>query len=109
MKKIVALLLMMATTVAAEDVRLGWDTPTQLTDGTSITGVDSYNIYYSVDGEDMPVISIDGDKIEYVIYDLTPGTYRFRITSVLGFEGDKSNELVIGKPATLVLTGEVIY
>ncbi|MCX7590677.1 MAG: immunoglobulin domain-containing protein [Kiritimatiellae bacterium] len=90
-------LSLLTTTVHAASVTLAWDPPTENTDGTPLTDLVAYNVYYGQATRSypwkVPVESIP----EATITDLADGTtYYFAVTAVnsAGIESDFSEELV---------------
>ncbi len=104
---------------AANTATLTWEPPTKNTDGTPITGLAGYNIYYdivsqgylkkaprikvTVEDSNLRCNRIDGrkagkpDRTEctYTISDPGPGTHYFAVTAYThsGTESDFSNEV----------------
>ncbi len=80
---------------------LSWEKPTTNQDGTVLTDLAGYQIYYS---QTTPVTSANSQSIpvlnpnqtSHVLADLAPGTYHFAVTSVTlqGSESSMSNEVL---------------
>ena len=66
---------------------LSWLPPTENTDGSMLTNLAGYNIYYGTEaGNYTETITIDNSISEYLVENLPPGnTYYFVITA---FDGD---------------------
>ncbi len=77
---------------------MGWTPPTQNSDGSPLTDLAAYNIYYGTSQGRFPDrIHIDKPGItSYVADNLTPNTYYFVATTEnsLGIESGYSNEVV---------------
>ena len=75
---------------------LSWTPPTQNTDGSPLTDLASYKIYYGNEsGNYQTTIQIDNPGITiYVVENLTPNTYYFVMTAInsSGVESGFSNE-----------------
>jgi len=75
---------------------LSWTPPTQNTDGSPLTDLAGYKIYYGNEpGNYQTTIQIDNPGITiYVVEHLTPNTYYFVSTAInsSGVESDFSNE-----------------
>ncbi len=84
--------------VGTVSVTLSWTAPTQNTDGSHLTDLAGYKIYYGLsEGEYPNVISIDTPGLTiFVVENLIPNTYYFVATSVnsSGVESDYSNVAV---------------
>lgn len=76
-------------------VTLGWQPPSQNEDGTPLTDLAGYRIYWgTVDGEFPNVIDVDNPGLStYVVDNLVPNTYHFATTAydADGFESVLSN------------------
>jgi hypothetical protein len=76
-------------------ITLSWTPPSQNTDGSPLTNLAGYRIYYGTAPGNYPnQIVIDNPGLStYVIEDLSPGTYYFVSTAVnsQGVESDYSN------------------
>ena len=75
---------------------LSWTPPTQNTDGSPLTDLAAYKVYYgNQSGNYQITIQIDNPGITiYVVENLTPNTYYFVLTAInnSGVESDFSNE-----------------
>ncbi|WP_405230039.1 putative Ig domain-containing protein [Lentisalinibacter sediminis] len=84
--------------IGTGSVTLSWSPPTKNTDGTALTDLAGFRIYYGVSEGDYPNrIAIDNPGLtRYVIENLTPDTYYFVATSVntSGAQSDFSNVAV---------------
>ena len=80
------------TSTGSRSVTLNWTPPTQNTDGTPLTDLAGYRIYFGDDPDNMTdVIQIDNSGLtSYVIDNLTPAVWYFHATS-LNSEGVESN------------------
>lgn len=87
-------------TITVNAVRLGsvtlnWTPPTQNTDGTSLTDLAGYKIYWGTSAGNYPnSVTINNASIStYVVENLVPGTYEFVATSfnAAGVESSYSN------------------
>ena len=83
--------------VALGSVTLSWTPPTMNSDGTAMTDLAAYNIYFGTSaGAYTDQIKIDNPGLTtYVIENLTPDTYFFVATAVnsVGIESQYSNEI----------------
>ena len=74
---------------------LAWQAPTENEDGTPITGLAGYRIYFGPSATELnQLIEVsDAASTTYVINGLTPGTYYFAVSAynVFGIEGPLSN------------------
>lgn len=86
------------TAVALGSATLSWDAPTQNTDGSPLTDLSGYRIYYGTSSGDYPNrITVNNAGVTtYVVDNLLPDTYYFVATSVnaTGLESTFSNEAV---------------
>lgn len=80
-------------------ITLSWQPPTQNEDGTPLTDLVGYNVYYgTVSGQYSESVEIEQSGIvTYVIENLSPNTYYLVSTAVNsdGVESDYSNEAVL--------------
>lgn len=77
-------------------ITVSWTAPTKNTDGTVLTDLDHYNLYYGVVSGDYPnlVTDVPANVTTYVIENLTPNNYYVVGTAVniLNIESVFSNE-----------------
>lgn len=97
MKKLLLALLLIPGLVSAGEAELSWTPPTQNTDGTALTDLDGYRLYYGLTSGDYPEMIDIGDPTvtTYVVQGLTGGeTYYFAATAynTNNIESDYSNE-----------------
>ncbi len=75
---------------------LSWTPPTEITDGSVLTDLSGYKIYYGNEsGNYQMSLQIDNPGIaRYVVENLTPNTYFFVLTAInsRGIESEFSNE-----------------
>jgi hypothetical protein len=79
---------------AAGTATLNWDAPTQNTDGTPLTDLAGYKIYYGTNAAQLTQqITLNGPSTTYVVNGLTSGTYYFAVTAYTadGTESAQSN------------------
>ena len=69
--------------IANGSVTLSWTAPTENEDGSSLTDLDGYNIYWGTTPGSYPEsVTIDNESIStYVVENISPGTYEFVATS----------------------------
>jgi len=86
------------TSIGSASVTLSWTPPTENEDGSALTDLAGYNIYYGDSAGTYPNwIRIDNSGMStYVVGNLTPKTYYFVATSfnAMGIESRYSNEAV---------------
>jgi hypothetical protein len=75
---------------------LSWTAPTQYTDGSPLTDLAGYKIYYGTEpGNYSVTIQLDNPGLTtYVVEYLTPNTYYFAVTAInsTGIESQYSGE-----------------
>ena len=73
---------------------LTWDPPTTNTDGTSLTDLAGYKVYYGTTSGNYTASTDVGNVTTYTVSDLPPQVYYFAITAydTVGNESDYSNE-----------------
>jgi hypothetical protein len=82
------------TALATGSATLTWTAPSQNTDGSALTNLSSYKIYWSRSAGSYPNSATVGVGIAtYVVDSLTPGTWYFTITAVnaAGIESSYAN------------------
>lgn len=111
MKKILALtlcLLILPCLVMAADVNLSWDAPTTNEDGTPLTDLSGYKVYYgNLSGEYNNTEDV-GNLTTYKVTNLGDGEWYFVVTAydTSGNESAYSNEvseIIDGTPSAPVL------
>jgi hypothetical protein len=94
--------------VSPGSVTLSWTPPTENEDGTALTDLDGYRIYWGTTAGIYPnSVTIDNESVStYVIDNLSPGTYEFVATSfnTSGVESAYSSPAtkVVQEPAEVV-------
>ena len=75
---------------------LSWDAPITNADGTPLTDLAGYKIYYGISSGDYSVIINVGNVTAYRVRNLAPGTYYFAVTAYdkEGNESAYSNERI---------------
>lgn len=85
------------TPTASAAVTLSWEAPTQNTDGSQLTDLAGYRIYYGVDSGNLSnVIEISNPSVStYVVEGLTPDIWHFASTALnsQGAESDFSGQV----------------
>ncbi len=76
-------------------VTLSWDPPTTNVDGTPVSDLAGYRIYYGLSSRNYSWVIDVGNVNTYKIENLSPGTYYFAVTAydTSGNESDYSNEV----------------
>jgi hypothetical protein len=96
------LTLLIAPVQAVQSVQLAWDAPTTNADGTPLTDLAGYKLYYgSISGIYTVVINV-GNQTTYTVPDLGDGqTYYFAVTAydTMGNESELSEELRYDTPS----------
>jgi hypothetical protein len=79
---------------ATGSAALTWDAPTTNVDGTPITALAGYKIYYGTKSGVYTGVIDAGSSTSFAFNNLAPGTYYFVVTAYdsLGTESDYSNE-----------------
>ena len=84
------------TTVTVRVASLAWDVPTQNTDGSALTDLTGYTLYWGTQSRQYPdSLPIGDPATTETVLELPPGTYYFAITALnaAGVESSYSNEL----------------
>lgn len=83
------------TAITTGSATLSWDVPTTNTDGTPLTNLAGYKIYYGTSSGNYTKIIDVGNVTTYVINNLAPGTYYFTTSAydTSGIESGYSNEV----------------
>jgi hypothetical protein len=84
---------------ATGSASLSWTAPTENTDGTPITGLAGYHIYYgtSADLLDTTITVADATQTSYVISGLTAGTYYFAVVAYNSAGIDSADSNIVSK------------
>jgi len=88
-------LLIFSTCVFAEDISLSWDPPTINEDGTPLTDLAGYKVYYgNISGSYTKSIDVNNVTI-FTVKNLTDGVWYFAVTAydTSGNESNYSNEV----------------
>lgn len=106
-------LLLFSLNAFAADIQLTWEAPTQYEDGSALTQIDRYNIYYTVDNVLQSVVEVPATNNSYTLVDVAAGAYVFQISTVSnGMEGDISTPALVTvdnkKPIKIELTVRVV-
>jgi hypothetical protein len=79
----------------ARAATLEWQAPDTATDGSTLTNLAGYRIYYGTDVAQMTkTINVTNPGVlTYVVEDLAPATYYFAVTAIdsMGHESERSN------------------
>ncbi|MBI5755921.1 MAG: fibronectin type III domain-containing protein [Nitrospirae bacterium] len=80
---------------SANSATLLWDPPTTNTDGTELTDLTGYKVYYGTESGNYTASTDVGNVTTYTVSDLPPQTYYLAVTAydVYGNESDYSNEV----------------
>ncbi len=84
----------LTVTAVAGSATLTWNPPTTNTDGTSLTDLAGYKVYYGTSSGGYTSVITVGNVTTYVIGNLAPGTYYFAVTAYdsAGTESTYSNQ-----------------
>lgn len=107
------LLMLLSFVVSAADIQLTWDKPEVYEDGSALTTIDRFNIYYSIDNAVQDVIEVQADANSYTLADVAAGSHTFQISTVSeDVEGERSDPVNVpvnkSKPIKIELTVRVI-
>jgi hypothetical protein len=84
------------TTVSLREAALSWQAPTKNVDGSNLTNLAGYKIYYGTSSKNYTQsVSVSGASTTTWTLSLAPGTYYFALTAVdaSGGESSKTNEV----------------
>ena len=84
------------TTVSLREALLSWQAPTKNVDGSALTNLAGYKIYYGTTSKNYTqTVSVTGASTTQWTLSLAPGTYYFAMTAVdsTGGESSKTNEV----------------
>lgn len=77
---------------------LSWTPPTRNTDGSSLTNLSGYRIYYGTSSTSLTkTISVNAGMTTYMITDLAPATYYFAISAVNSSGAESTRSAVASK------------
>jgi len=118
MKKLILSLILFSmlfvTPAFAADVSLSWDAPTTNEDGTPLTDLAGYTVYYGIESANYTENIDVGNVLTYTVTNLSDGTYYFAVTAydTSGNESDYSNEvnesIVIAPAAPVLRNAEIV-
>ena len=84
------------TTVSLRQAALSWTAPTKNTDGSNLTNLAGYKIYYGTSSKNYTQsVSVSGAATTTYTLQLSPGTYYIAMTALdsTGAESAKTNEV----------------
>ena len=87
---------MAMTTVSLREAVLSWQAPTKNTDGTTLTNLAGYKVYYGTSSKNYTqTVPVSGATTTQRTITLAPGTWYFAVSAVdtLGRESAKSGEV----------------
>ena len=116
-------IMLMAVPVMASDVPLEWEAPTINSDGTELTDLAGYKIYYGSVSEEYTIVEdIPGTGTTKTVTGLSDGPWFFVVTAYdeMGNESAHSNEVnvevvtvpdwpVLGCDTTASVCGKCVY
>ena len=84
--------------VSAGGAALSWTPPTQNTDGTALTDLAGYRIYFGKSADTLTqMIQVNAGLASYVVDDLDPGTYYFAVRAYTSSGSESANSNVATK------------
>jgi fibronectin type 3 domain-containing protein len=83
------------SSISGASVTLTWDAPTTNSDGSPLTDLNGYKIYYGTSSGNYTEVIDIGNVTSYTIGNLSSGIYYFAVTAynTSGNESDFSNEV----------------
>lgn len=108
----VAIVISWVDHASAADIKLTWDAPTQNEDGSTITQIDGYNIYHTINNNESNVITL-GNVTEHTIKNVNNSSHIFQISTIANsLESELSDPVSAtvneSKPVKIKLTVEVV-
>lgn len=96
MRRIVFTLLLLALPAYGADLELSWQPPTTNVDGTPLTDLAGYKVYWGSASKQYDNNADAGNVTTYTVKDIPEGTWYFAVTAydLAGNESDYSNEAV---------------
>ena len=98
MKKIFSALMLFGfvSNVYATDIQIMWNAPAEYTDGTAITEIDRFTLYYTINNAVQEPIQIAANATNYTLANVEKGTYVFQVSATsLGQEGSPSDPVTV--------------
>ncbi|MDP9012391.1 MAG: fibronectin type III domain-containing protein [Pseudomonadota bacterium] len=88
-----------APPITAGSATLSWTAPTENTDGSPVTDLAGYHIYYGTSASELTkVISVTGaNSTSHVISGMTPGTYYFMLVAYTSAGAISGPSVVVSK------------
>ena len=78
-----------------KDIYLSWSLPNENEDGSTITSIDRFNLYWGLAGSFQNVIQVEATSVNYTLANVSQGTYSFYMTTVSGgVEGNPSASII---------------
>lgn len=97
----------------ATDIQLIWEAPDQYEDGTPLTAIGGYTLYYTLDNVVQTPIQVEASRTDHTLVDVAAGSYTFQVaTSSGGSESERSEPVSVTiddkKPIKIELTVRVV-
>lgn len=111
---IIALLLIaLPTRVFAANMTVTWEAPTTNEDGSPLTDLAGYKVYYGTDSNSYQSVVDVGDVLTYSLIGLDEGTYYIAVTAydTSANESDYSNEVskvIVLKPSAPIVVEVIV-